>query len=105
MINKNYKIFETWFDGRFYSYEDLIRGDKLRWEIEIDEYTVINILTEGDKYGMIYPEKERNYFEVNVVCKSEDSNGITSYSILCIPYHLVLEIIKSLKEDIIEEGI
>lgn len=105
MINKNYKIFETLFDGRFYLYEDLIHGDKLRWEIEIDEYTVINILTEGDKYGIIYPEKERNYFEVNVVYKSEDSNGITSYSILYIPYHLVLEIIKSLKEDIIEERI
>lgn len=103
MINKNYKIFETWFDGRFYLYEDLIRGDKLRWEIEIDEYTVINILTEGNRCRTIYSEKERNYFEIGMTYKSEENNNIIHQTILNIPYYLALEIIRSLKEDTLKE--
>lgn len=103
MINKNYKIFKTWFDGRFYLYEDLIRGDKLRWEIEIDEYTVINILTEGNRGRTIYSEKERNYFEVGITYKSEENNDIIHQTILNVSYHVVLQIIRSLKEDTLKD--
>lgn len=103
MRYQSYEEFENYFDGRFYLLKDLIRGDKLLWEVEIDEYTIINILTEGDKYGIIYPEKERNYFEVGIVYKSEENNNTTHQTILNVPYCVVLEIIKSLKEDTLKE--
>lgn len=103
MRYQSYEEFENYFDGRFYLLKDLIRGDKLLWEVEIDEYTIINILTEGDRYGIIYPEKERNYFEVGIMYESEGSNDITHQTILNVPYYVALEIIKSLKEDILKE--
>lgn len=103
MRYQGYEEFENYFDGRFYLLKDLVRGDKLLWEVEIDEYTVINILTEGNKYGIIYPEEERNYFEVGIMYESEGSNDIIHQTILNVPYYVALEIIKSLKENTLKE--
>lgn len=103
MRYQSYEEFKNLFNGQFYLLKDLIRGDKLLWEVEIDEYTIINILTEGDRYGIIYPEKERNYFEVGIMYKSEENNDITHQTILNVPYYVILEIIKSLEEDTLKE--
>ena len=103
IIYENWKELKDWFNSRFYMLEDHVRGDKALWEVEIDEYTVINILTEGDRYGIIYPEKERNYFEISIIYKSEESNDIAHQTILNVPYYVALEIIKSLKEDTLKE--
>lgn len=105
MIHENWKELEDWFDGQFRLFEDHIRGNKARWEIKIDKNTVVNILTEGDICGIIYPQIERNYFEVGICYKIEENNNLIHYTLLCVPYHVVLEIIEGLRQDIVKDVI
>lgn len=100
MISKAWQKYIYWFDGRFYLLEDPIRGNKGFWEIEIDEDTFVNILTDGHRCQNLYSKKEHNYFEVSVSYETEDSDNFVTHTLLYVPYYVVLEIIEGLKESL-----